>query len=377
MNKPLGLYVHIPFCQTKCAYCDFVSYPGQEALKAPLVRGLLAEADLKGLGRDHLPTTLYLGGGTPTSLGLGPMETLLSGLDQRVGLDRLEEITVEANPKGLTLAMASLLKAYGVTRVSLGVQSFSPASLRVLGRDQDPEDPARAVALLRQAGIDQVNLDLIYGLPGQDLRAWQEDLEKALALGPDHLSLYQLGVSSHTHLGRALRQGLLPPIAEDLGADAWDWHISYLAEEGFRHYEISNYAKVGCESRHNLIYWRTQDYLALGPSATQWVRPQRSRNRSDLLAYLRALAAGHLPPREVEALSPEDQKVESLLMGLRLQEGVDKEAYTDRYGQEPAARFGPAIRRLEGMGLLEEGSSHLSLTPKGAALGNLVFMELL
>lgn len=375
--KPLGLYVHVPFCAGKCAYCDFYSRPGQAGLHKAFVDAVLKEGDLKGLGRSLQPTTLYLGGGTPTALSLEAMAALLAGLDQRIGLTTLAEITVEANPKGLSQDMVALLQAYGVHRVSLGVQSFSASFLKVLGRDQAPEEPAQAVTRLRKGGIPRINLDLIYALPGQSLEDWKKDVRQAVNLGPDHLSLYQLSISPQSPLGRAFAQGELAPIPEDLAADAWDWHTAYLESQGFGHYEVSNYAKPGKESLHNQIYWRLDDYLALGPSATQWLRPHRRTNAPDLAGYLAALDQGSLPPGGEEVVSLRDQEIEAVIMGLRLSQGVSKGAFEARFGRPLADAFPGVLEKLEAKGLVLEGSGHVRLSPRGMALGNLVFMAFL
>lgn len=374
MSKKLALYCHIPFCASKCSYCDFHSSPGQAGLKDRLVLALLKEGSLKGLGKVHQPTTLYIGGGTPTNLSLAQMDRLLTGLKGMIDLSELEEWTVEANPRGLTQEMVELLTDYGVNRISLGVQSFHPQSLEILGRSQNEEDVRRAVRFIREANIPELNLDLIYALPGQRLEDWQEDLHKALTFTPDHLSLYQLGVSPGTPLERWLSQGKLPAIDEEFGADAWEWHTHLLKDSGFIHYEISNYAKPGFESLHNQSYWRLDNYLALGPSASEWLRPFRRTNEPDLLAYLRHLEEGQLPPAEEELISMKDQQIENMIMTLRMQEGLRISDYRRRYGKEPEDDFGPALEKLKAGGLLLEEQDHLRLTERGQALGNEVFM---
>jgi oxygen-independent coproporphyrinogen III oxidase len=364
--RPVGavrhLYVHVPFCAHRCGYCDFVTLVGRREEHAGYVNALLRELELeRELLGDRIETT-FLGGGTPTFLEPGELERLLASLPAA------EEVTVEANPETLTPQLASLLRDGGVTRVSLGAQSFQPHLLAVLERRARPDDVRRAFYHLRDANFDNISIDLIYGIPGQSTSDLNSDLAEALTLAPDHVSCYELEAKpgtrfTHTHGAELVRQ-----------AEAMEGYfeqvVDTLVSAGYRWYETANFCRDGRVARHNLAYWSGRDYLGLGIGAVSTLGSVRRRNTPKLGAYVRALAAGSRPPREVEPLDPWTRGQERLMLGLRLDEPLplaEVAAVLDR----------AALARLELLGLAECGTDSIALTRRGRFLGGGVTVELM
>jgi len=371
------LYVHLPFCSHRCGYCDFVTVVGRRGQHAAYVDGLLAEL---GLERDLMGAeleTVFLGGGTPTFTEPGELERLLTALPGAA------EVTVEANPETVAPDLAALLRRNGVNRVSLGAQTFQPELLRVLDRVAGPDDVRSAFYHLRDAGFDNISLDLIYGIPGQRPSDLTADIEEALALRPEHLSCYELEAKpgtrfTHAHGDELRRQ-----------AEAMEGYFECVVETlvaaGYRWYETANFCRVAeadaggrdLRSRHNLAYWRGRDYLGLGIGAVSTVRGQRWRTTPRLAPYLAALREGRRPLRELEPLAESVQREERVMLGLRLDEPLPVEGVAASLDAE-------AIARLERLGLAERvshGEQHarsaLTLTPRGRLLGDAVTADLL
>jgi oxygen-independent coproporphyrinogen-3 oxidase len=356
------LYVHLPFCAHRCGYCDFVTVVGRRGQHSAYVDALVAELDLERPSLADRLETIYLGGGTPTFTEPRELERLLGALPSA------EEVTVEANPETVTSDLASLLREAGVTRVSLGAQSFQPELLAVLERRAQPEDVRRAFRTLRAAAYENLSLDLIYGIPGQSLEDLERDLDEALRLGPEHISCYELEAKlgtrfTHAHGDQLERQ-----------ADAMEGYfervVATLTEAGYRWYETANFCRPGRESRHNLAYWQGRDYLGLGIGAVSTVNGLRRRNTPRLPAYVCALAAGSAPPRELEPLGPNVLRRERVMLGLRLDKPLSLT------GLEDVVDFG-ALERLRQLGLAERIGDRIRLTARGRALGGAVTAELL
>ena len=365
------LYVHLPFCASRCGYCDFVTVVGREGQHEAYVSALLTELALERSALEPRLESVFLGGGTPTLTEPSSLARLLQALPSA------EEVTVEANPETVTPALARLLRECGVTRVSLGAQSFAPRLLEVLDRQAGPDDVRRAVYALRDAKFDNISLDLVYGIPGQSAADLDADLSEALALGPEHMSCYELEAKpgtrfTHAHGAELARQ-----------AEAMEWYfervVARLTEAGYRWYETANFCRLpdgaggrDLRSRHNLAYWRGRDYLGLGIGAVSTIEGRRWRNTPRLGRYLAALAAGERPPREVEALSEPVRRSERVLLGLRLDEPLSLDGLE---GAVDAA----ALARLERLGLIERGrgAEDLALTERGRFLGGGVTAELL
>jgi oxygen-independent coproporphyrinogen-3 oxidase len=361
------LYVHLPFCASRCGYCDFVTVVGRSGQHDAYVEALLAELKLeRGLLAPRLES-VFLGGGTPTLTKAASLERLLRALPEA------EEVTVEANPETVTPELAALLRRSGVTRVSLGAQSFQARLLDVLERRARPADVRRAFTLLRDAGFDNLSLDLIYGIPGQSDADLDADLSEALALGPEHLSCYELEAKpgtrfTHAHGAELARQ------AEAMES-YFERVVERLTEAGYRWYETANFCRDeqrDLRSRHNLAYWRGRDYLGLGIGAVSTIEGRRWRTTPRLGQYLAALGAGEPPEREVEALPPPVRRSERVLLGLRLDEPLSLAELDD-------AVDAAAVQRLERLGLVARsaGGRELALTERGRFLGGGVTAELL
>jgi oxygen-independent coproporphyrinogen-3 oxidase len=373
MSSVRHLYVHLPFCAHRCGYCDFVTVVGRREQHGAYVDAVLAELALEGGVLAERLDTVFLGGGTPTFTEQDELGRLLAALPEA------DELTVEANPETVTRELASLLRERGVNRISLGAQSFRPKLLEVLERKAQPEDVRRAVYLLRDAGFDNISLDLLYGIPGQSAADLDSDLADALALGPEHLSCYELEAKPGTRFAHAHGDEL------EWQAEAMEGYfeavVETLTRAGYRWYETANFCiepeGVGgrdLRAQHNLAYWRGRDYLGVGIGAVSTVAGVRSRNLPGLVTYVAALAAGEPPRREVEILEEETRARERLMLGLRLDEPVH---VADVNGSLDSG----AMRRLAANGLVELTSNgagdELRLTHRGRFLGGGVTAELL
>lgn len=370
MTVARHLYVHLPFCAHRCGYCDFVTVVGREGDHAAYVDALLAELELeRGLLADDVDT-VFLGGGTPTVTEPASLARLLAGLP------RAAETTVEANPETLTPGLAALLREHGVNRVSLGAQSFQPHLLETLERLARPEDVRVAVRTLREAGFDNVSLDLIYGIPGQSAADLERDLAEAIALEPEHLSCYELEAKPGTRF--TLAHGEELERQADAMEDYFERVVEALTSAGYRWYETANFCRVDSNvddardlrARHNLGYWLGHDYLGLGVGAVSTVAGARWRNAPSLPRYLAAFERGERPARELEPLDPDVQTRERVLLGLRLDEPLSV------IGLDGALDRG-AVERLEAQGLVEATGDTLALTRRGRFLGGGVTAELL
>jgi oxygen-independent coproporphyrinogen-3 oxidase len=368
-----GLYIHVPFCFHKCHYCDFYSITRQtpDRMKR-FVDLLLSEADqwAAGLEIDFCPSTVFMGGGTPTLLPLEQMDRLLKELRGRFDLSQADEWTVEANPATVTAEYCQMLYANGVNRLSFGAQSFDAAELKILERHHSPEDVFSSVDLARQAGFKRLNLDLIFAIPGQSGQSWQKSLETALSIGTTHLSCYALTFEPSTPIAVRRRMGQLKSAPEELELQMLFSTRRQMNERGLPAYEISNFAAAGQECRHNLNYWTGGNYLGLGPSAASHVQGWRWKNRPHLGEWESAVAAGGLTAIEVETLSAEQRGGELAMLMLRLESGLDLEFVSQRAGIDASAEFGPTIERLEQLKLISVVGHCVRLTEAGIAVAD-------
>jgi oxygen-independent coproporphyrinogen-3 oxidase len=356
------LYVHVPFCAQRCGYCDFVTLVGRREGHGAYVDALLAELQLERELLDGAVETVFLGGGTPTFTEPAELERLLRELPGA------SEVTVEANPETVTSELAALLRNAGVTRVSLGAQSFDRALLEVLERRAGPDDVRQAFYHLRDANFDNISLDLIHGVPGQTTSGLRRDLAEAVALGPEHLSCYELEAKPGTRFTHAWgaeleRQG------EAMEA-YFEVVVETLEHAGYRWYETANFCREGRQARHNMGYWLGHDYLGLGIGAVSTVGGVRWRNAPRLGLYLEALQAGARPPREVEALGEHTRLVERLMLGLRLDQPLPLGGVAEAIDPD-------ALERLERLGLVELCDRGIRLTRRGRFLGGGVTAELI
>ena len=314
----MHLYIHVPFCHRICPYCAFFKHtPGSSDIKG-YARAVGLEARLR-LPQGSAPRTIYFGGGTPSMLSPTHLELLVSGLREWLDFSQVQEWSFESNPATFTAAKVQHWRQLGINRVSLGVQSFDPDLLRLLGREHSPEDVAGSVQLLRDAGMPQVNIDLMFSLPGQTPGQWEHTLQAALALQPDHISTYNLSYEEDTDFFQRYGAGA--------GNEETDVAMFNLADDlltaaGYRHYEISNYARPGCESLHNLACWHGEDYCGLGPGAVGTMNGIRYCNDGNTNAYTAALLGGNLPPGTAEQLDPATRRTELLGLLLRTDEGL-------------------------------------------------------
>lgn len=362
------LYVHLPFCHRICPYCAFYKHQPGETSGAALVDALLLELDSLACRFDIRPQTLYFGGGTPTLLTKAALGDLLTGFQRRLGLEDLAEWTMEANPMTFDAPKATLMRSLGVTRVSLGVQSWKPGLLETLGRDHSPSEAERSFEILRDAGFPTINIDLMFSLPNQSLEDWRQDLERTIAFEPAHISAYNLTYEEDTPFFEQLRQGVFREDADD---DASHFYLAseLLTEAGYRHYEISNYAQQGQESQHNQAYWTGADYLGLGPSAVSTVDGKRWRNVPDTALYVRNWAQNR-PPVIVdeEWLTDRDRHNERVALLLRTSRGLPADVLT--------AASRKRADELAGEGVLELVEDRYRLTPTHRALADPVAVEL-
>jgi oxygen-independent coproporphyrinogen-3 oxidase len=384
MTRGIGLYVHIPFCASRCPYCDFATAPATTALRGRYLETLAHEIAREGelLDRPRV-RTLFFGGGTPSLLEPAEILSLGDAL-RRAFVLRPREVTLEANPATLDRARLEAWLALGLTRLSLGAQSFDAQGLRALGRTHQAEDSAAAVRAARDAGLD-VNLDLIFGWPGQTIAAWERDLETAIALGPDHLSCYPLELRLDPDGSVPNWPGGWPVIerwrraaAEAQPDDTGIARMYRVAERslgraGYRHYEIANWARPGKRSLHNLGYWRDRDWLGVGAGAHTHLAGARSANPVDLRTYVCRVESRALRTVDAEA----DPPTEAAMLALRLDSGLDLERFAARFGVPAATRVRTALREVEPVRLVRLSGTHARLTARGRLLASEVFVRLL
>jgi len=385
-----SLYLHIPFCRHRCAYCDFNTYAGQEDNIPRYVNALCREMELvSDAAGERVPVhTIFFGGGTPSLIPAGDVARILEQAARCFDLQPGAEITLEANPGTVTLEHLRALRLAGVNRLSYGVQSAHPDDLRLLERQHTYLDAVQAVEWSRRAGFDNLSLDLIFGVPFQTMERWQRSVELVLGLHPEHLSFYALTVEHGTPFQHWAARGLVPAADDDLAADMYEWAGERLEGAGFEQYEISNWARRGQEgalllSRHNLQYWLNRPYLGLGAGAHGYAAGVRTANVLGIGAYIarcRDAAPRDFPlgPALANAVVVDETAAmqETMMVGLRLVElGVSNTQFMDRFGRALTDVFGEQITRLAGQGLLEWQNDRLRLTRRGRLLGNRVFME--
>lgn len=377
MTQSTSAYVHIPFCEHICYYCDFnkVFLEGQPVDE--YIEALLKEAKLALLEHpvDKMET-LYVGGGTPTSLNAAQLERLLSGLREILPYQN-GEFTVEANPGDLTADKLAVMKNFGVNRLSMGVQTFDDRLLKKIGRKHTAQDVYDTIRLLEEKDFQNVTIDLIYALPGQTLESFRDTVTRALALDLPHYALYSLILENQTMFMNWVRRGKMQLPEQELEAQMYDETIDAMEKAGRKQYEISNFAKPGFESQHNLVYWNNQNYFGLGAGASGYLDNRRYKNRGPIQHYLKALKEERLPLLEEEFLSQAEQIEEEMFLGLRKIVGVNKAEFEARFGQSLSVVYGQVIQQLKTRGLITETDSRVALTREGLFRGNDVFAEFL
>jgi oxygen-independent coproporphyrinogen-3 oxidase len=373
-REPRSAYIHVPFCRHRCGYCNFTLVAGRDDLLDPFLRALATE--LSWLNATPEIDTLYFGGGTPTHLPPEPLCRLIELVRRRFVLAEGCEFSVEANPLDVTPERLGVLRDGGVTRISLGVQSLAGRKLALLERDHGPADVADAVSRAR-ATLSAVSVDLIFGAPGESLAEWRSDLQSAMQLQPDHVSVYGLTWErGTTYWGRRLR-GELEPCAEETERAMYETAIDMLVANGYEHYEVSNFARPGFRCRHNEVYWTGGTYFAAGPGAASHVAGRRTLNHRSTTTYIRRVLSGASPVCESEALSAEDSARERLVFGLRRLEGVASDQFLAETGFDLASMGGEAIARFVDEGWLEWRDARLRLTRDGLLISDSLWPELL
>lgn len=371
----IGLYIHVPFCRQKCAYCDFYSVASEPEVMEQYLQLLLTEARLRSEGQTI--NTVFLGGGTPSLLTARQISTVLEGVSRYFCLAPDAEITLEANPETLTQQSLAAYREAGINRLSMGVQTLTPELLPLIGRRHTAEEALTAIGWAQAAGFSNVSCDLIYGIPGQTLASWQHDLHTLTARGLSHLSLYCLEIYDDTPLGRAVASGVVRPLDEDMTADMYDFARDYLPGQGLQQYEISNFAKPGWECRHNINYWRNGEYLGLGPAACSYWQGARECNAADLAAYSQLIALGQRPIGSSERLDERGAAAETVILGLRLNAGIDGEAFAKRFGYPLETVFRDEISELLQKGWLKRTERGYALPKQMQPVANAVLSSFL
>lgn len=375
-----GLYIHIPFCRQKCFYCDFPSFAGRERYEADYTDALCRELAVQGvLYREKWgsPRTIYMGGGTPSLLPIGLLAKILQAIADVFGDAADREFTVECNPGTVDAAKLRALRAGGVNRLSFGVQTFDDTLLKKIGRIHTGAQAREAMALARTAGFQNVSMDLIYGLPGESLAELERDLEAMVALEPEHISIYGLQLEEGTAFAKMQEMGRLMLPDDDTVERMYDTMTAFLPAHGYARYEISNFAKPGFESRHNLSYWQDVPYLGVGAAAHSYLEGQRYENVREIPAYIEGIRTGKGVRRQEETMTREIAMEEFAFLALRTARGIDRARFARRFGVPLEAVYADAIAKLKRQGLLEADEAGVHLTSLGMKYGNMAFEEFL
>ena len=382
MKKELEIYIHIPFCVKKCAYCDFLSGPQDKETIERYVSRLLKEiqvhASKQKFTLDYEVTTIFLGGGTPSVLEANQIQRIFEMLKNSFKISKDAEITIEANPGTVTVEKLEAYKQCGINRISFGLQSTNNEELKLLGRIHTYEEFLESYQLARACGFENINVDLISAIPKQTVASWEETLSTVIALNPEHISAYSLIVEEGTPFAKLYGEGC--PGEHDLPREEEERVIYYRTEEllekvGYHRYEISNYAKKGKECRHNLGYWERKDYLGIGLGAASLINNVRYKNTDDLLYYMEHSSDLSAIQENVEKLSLQEQMEEFMFLGLRKMEGVSVTEFKNTFGKTMEECYGEQIQKLKEQGLLEQKDGRLMLTRPGIDVSNYVFGE--
>lgn len=399
-----SLYVHVPFCVQKCDYCAFYSHSlleSSEDLRSEFLEGLELEMEMRKIDAPQGVSSLFIGGGTPTALGDVELERIMEMMHRHFQFTQGAEKTVEGNPGTITPSKLKILRSYGINRFSLGVQSFDDELLKTVGRIHSGQQARRAIQLLRTHGFDNLNLDLMFGLPGQNLSAWQASLEEALTYSPEHLSLYGLMLEEGTPLytryhlevketetkeklatlgeigGEIVEEYLVGIANDDLQAAMYEWAVERLEVAGYIHYETSNFAQPGYECQHNLGYWRGDDYLGFGPGGVSFLDKVRWKNMEHVPNYLACLQRGDavLDESGVEVLSQRECMAERMILGLRLMAGVDIATFVKDFGVDPRDIYRDVLECYKHRSVFSLENGYIRLNPKYAFVANSILQE--
>lgn len=377
MGPLSGVYLHIPFCASRCHYCNFATGGYEESLAERYVTALEAEVDRSASdsSRDHMRSvdTIYFGGGTPTTLSIAELERILTVLKRTFDIEPQSEVTIEANPGSVTTEYLAELRGIGFNRLSFGVQSFDDAELTMIGRTHNATEAKCSVEDARKAGFTNISIDLIAGLPEQRRATWEKNLDEAFAIEPEHLSVYLLELYKDAPLQHRIKRGELAAIDDDLTAEMYFSLDEKARANGYEHYEISNWARPSMRSKHNLKYWTGAPYWAFGVSAAGYDGHLRWSNTRNINEYLDLIDAGKSVVSETVELSEEDRMSEAIFLRLRLDEGVQLAEYEQRFGVDIRSRYKDEIERLGAAGLIEMDTENIRISRSGKILANEVF----
>lgn len=374
MSDQAGIYLHIPFCASRCHYCNFATGGYESELAKRYVAALLCEIECAEKNDAMCKVdSIYFGGGTPTTLSIEQLAAILDACHQKFDVAADAEITTEANPGTISLEYFQGLRSIGFNRISFGVQSFDNAELKMIDRVHNAQEARAAVDLARQAGFKNISIDLIAGLPEQQITTWQRNLQEAFALDTEHLSVYLLELYKDAPLLHRIERGELRAIDEDVTVAMYYALVDEAARHGYEHYELSNWAKPGFESRHNLKYWTGAPYWAFGVSAAGYDGETRWSNTRNIHEYLQRVEMGESPVQERIALDDEDKQSEAIFLKLRLQDGVDLQTHQTRFGVDVKTRYAEELTRLREAGLIEMQNDRLIISRAGKVLANEVF----
>lgn len=368
-KEPLSLYLHIPFCNQKCRYCDFTSFAGKDQWMEPYTDALVKEIEQAGRIYGSSPvTSIFFGGGTPLKLPLPFLNRIMEAVRGSFRIEKGAEITLETNPDTVTLPVIKTLLELGANRFSMGLQTAENRLLKVLGRTHTFEKFLESYEILRKAGADNINIDCIFGIPTSTMEDWEHTLESVTALKPEHLSLYSLTVEEGTPMHQLIEDGVLEPVSEELDRNMYHRAVTFLENKGYHQYEISNFSLEGKECRHNLVYWKRGNYLGLGLSAHSMIDHVRFCNTSSMKDYLDGIRQNTGTVTEREFLSAEDIRFEETMLRLRLKEGITLSS---------ALRYGSLFPALEKEGLAERTETGYRLTLQGIDVSNEIFLKLM
>lgn len=376
--KEIGLYIHIPFCKSKCYYCDFVSFSGKEDMIDIYIENLLKELKIyKELVKNCKIKTIFIGGGTPSYINEKHIEKLISFIKENFNIENLKEVTIEINPGTLNVKKATMYKKSGINRVSMGVQTFNDEHLKDIGRIHTEEEIYESYKILREAGFTNINLDFIFGLPGETIKDVEENLKKIETLKPEHISYYGLILEEDTLLYQLKEEGRL-----DIPNEIEERKMYYLIKEklknmGYIHYEISNFSLKGYECKHNILYWKIESYVGIGLSSHSYFNSRRYWNRDNFNDYFLDLDKGRLPVEDGEDSNIEMEISEFTIMGLRFIDGIDKKLFKNRFEKDINYFFNGEIKKHLKNGLIVEDENFIRLTKKGLDLSNLVEVDFL
>lgn len=380
MKKNLSIYIHIPFCYSKCYYCDFNSHTNKNDDIKKYIDYLKKEIDLySDAFNNYTLKTVFFGGGTPSFINERYIEEVLSHIYSKIDSSSLEEVTIEANPRTLSLEKLNTYKQAGVNRISLGVQTLNDDHLKAIGRTHNSKDFYDSYEMVLKSGIKNINVDIMFNLPNQTNKDLIDTLEKVTSLDVSHISLYSLSIEEGTPFFDMYENEQISLSDEDTEREMYHRAINFLRKRGYIQYEISNFAKKDQECLHNLVYWKLNSYIGLGVSAHSNVDSYRYGNLGNMDDYFKSIDKGALPTdkESKEVIDKEMEIAEYIILGLRLNEGLDKKVFRDRYRLELEDVFGGSLKKFKDQGLIYEDKEKITLTEKGLDLCNLVFMEIL